>query len=171
MKCFFCGAEKGLNLHHIFGGSRREKSELYGLLVPLCHVGCHQFGRDSIHDGYTEKAHERREALHKYGQRKAMSENGLTKEQFIEIFGKSYLSDDEIAELQLEDFPADTIESQQTVLRAQKAALEAKQDKAREKLFDYVTRKYRTAKGDARKAYRDVLDMICGSIMDEEGEE
>lgn len=102
MKCFFCGAEKGLNLHHIFGGSRREKSELYGLLVPLCHVGCHQFGRDSIHDGYTEKAHDRREALHKYGQRKAMTENGMTKEQFIEIFGKSYLSDDEIAELQRE---------------------------------------------------------------------
>ena len=91
MKCFFCGAETGLDMHHIFGGSRRDKSTEYGLLVPLCHVGCHQFGRDSIHDGYTELAHARRIQLHQYGQLKAMHEQGWTKEEFIKIFGRSYI--------------------------------------------------------------------------------
>lgn len=96
MKCFFCGAENNLNLHHIFGGSRRDKSEEYGLVVPLCAIGCHNFGRDSVHSGYTQLAHDRREALHKYGQIKAMREHNLTREQFILIFGKSYLTPEEI---------------------------------------------------------------------------
>lgn len=90
-KCFFCGATVGLDYHHIFGGSRRDKSTQYGLIVPLCHIGCHMYGRDSIHDGYTDLAHTRRVQLHQYGQIKAMAEQGWTTEDFIREFGRSYI--------------------------------------------------------------------------------
>lgn len=33
--------------------------------------------------------------LHKYGQRKAMRENGWTVEQFREVFGANYLDDEQ----------------------------------------------------------------------------
>lgn len=91
MNCFICGADKNLDMHHIFGGSRRDLSTKYGLVVPLCHVGCHNFGRDSIHDGYTQLAHDRRTMLHQYGQLKAMHDFGLTVEEFRKLFGRSYL--------------------------------------------------------------------------------
>ena len=37
-ECFFCGAQAGLECHHIFGGvANRPISEKYGLTVWLCH--------------------------------------------------------------------------------------------------------------------------------------
>lgn len=90
-KCFFCGCTYGLDYHHIFGGANRKKSTKFGLIVPLCHFGCHEFGKDSIHDGYTALARDRRLQLHQYGQMKAMSEQGWTKEDFIREFGRNYL--------------------------------------------------------------------------------
>ena len=90
-KCFFCGTTNMLDYHHIFGGSYRNKSTKYGLVVPLCHFGCHQFGKDSIHNGTTPLANERRLYLKQYGQIKAMSEQGWSKEKFIKEFGQNYL--------------------------------------------------------------------------------
>lgn len=88
-KCFICGRNgRGdrLERHHIFGGARRPLSEKYGLVVYLCGERCHRLGEYSAHQN-AEVA----QYLHRYGQQKAMQEQGWSKEKFIEIFGKNYL--------------------------------------------------------------------------------
>lgn len=85
-KCFLCGRTTNLDRHHIFGGPYRKKSEKYGLTVDLCHDSCHIFGPNS--------AHQNRETMlriKRYGQKKAMKENGWSTEDFICEFGKNYL--------------------------------------------------------------------------------
>lgn len=87
--CWLCGKNgrlDPLDRHHIFGGSRRKKSEKYGLVVDLCHLECHEYGKYAAHNNA-----ETMQALHEYGQRKAMEEQGWTKEQFIIEFGKNYI--------------------------------------------------------------------------------
>lgn len=87
--CWLCGANGGfdkLDRHHIFGGSRRKKSEQYGLVVDLCHFNCHIFGSDAVHQNKDTMLQ-----LHQYGQRKAMEEQGWTVDDFIREFGKNYL--------------------------------------------------------------------------------
>lgn len=88
-KCFLCGRNGNgdrLELHHIFGAANRDKSDKYGLTVYLCGERCHRLGRLSVHQNA-----EVMEYVHKYGQRKAMEEQGWTKEEFREIFGRNYL--------------------------------------------------------------------------------
>lgn len=87
--CWRCGrngATDPLDRHHIFGGAYRDKSEKYGLVVRLCHNRCHVFGKDAAH-----RNAETMQALHEYGQEKAMREQGWTTEDFIREFGKNYL--------------------------------------------------------------------------------
>ena len=88
-KCWLChrnGATDPLDRHHIFGGPNRKKSEQYGLVVMLCHRRCHIFGPNAVHqDARTMQV------LHEYGQRKWMTEQNATVEDFIEAFGKNYL--------------------------------------------------------------------------------
>ncbi len=72
--------------HHLIPGKPgRQLSEQYGLVVALC-PRCHEF----IHSGMPEgvKALKR---LRRYGQLKAMQEQGWTEDQFRQRFGKSYL--------------------------------------------------------------------------------
>lgn len=88
-ECFLCkrnGRGDRLERHHIFGGANRPISEKYGLVVYLCGERCHRTGKYSAHQNG-----EVAQYLHEYGQKKAMSENNWTVEQFREIFGKSYL--------------------------------------------------------------------------------
>ena len=88
-ECWLCGrngSSDPLDRHHIFPGSYRKKSEKYGLVVYLCHNDCHIFGRDAVHSNPDTMRE-----LKKYGQRRAMEENGWTEEQFIREFGKNYL--------------------------------------------------------------------------------
>ena len=73
-------------IRRIFGGANRPLSEKYGLTVYLCGERCHRTGRYSVHQN-AEVA----DYLHRYGQRKAMAEQGLTADEFKEIFGKNYL--------------------------------------------------------------------------------
>lgn len=87
-KCFLCGRTGNLDRHHIFGGPFRKKSDRYGLTVDLCHDTCHIFGPDSVHQNREVMLEVKR-----YGQRKAMQENGWSKEDFIREFGKNYLED------------------------------------------------------------------------------
>lgn len=87
-KCFLCGRTGNLDRHHIFGGPFRKKSEKYGLTVDLCHDTCHIFGPDSAH-----QSRETALILKRYGQKKAMQENGWSKEGFIREFGKNYLEE------------------------------------------------------------------------------
>lgn len=88
-RCWLCGANGGadpLDRHHIFGGALRGKSERYGLVVDLCHSRCHIFGPHAVH-----RNKETMQLLHRYGQRKAMAENGWTVEEFRREFYKNYL--------------------------------------------------------------------------------
>lgn len=89
-RCFLCGANGAtdpLDRHHIFSGTaNRKKSEKYGLVVYLCHNRCHIFGGSAVHNNATTM-----KQLQRYGQLKAMQEQGWTEEDFRREFGKSYL--------------------------------------------------------------------------------
>lgn len=90
-QCFLCGrngAEDPLERHHIFGGAYRKKSEKYGLVVLLCGERCHRNGKGAVHKNGAQMQRMRR-----YGQLKAMQEQGWTEAEFIRQFGKSYLED------------------------------------------------------------------------------
>lgn len=92
--CFLCGRNAnadyyGLDCHHVFGGSNRKLSEKYGLKVYLCHTSCHIFGKDSVHqNGKINKL------VKATVQRRAMQYYGWTEQEFIAIFGKSYIEGD-----------------------------------------------------------------------------
>ena len=91
-KCFLCGRNGNgdrLEHHHIFGAGNRTKSEKYGLVVLLCGERCHRTGKYSAHQNADIADY-----LHKYGQKKAMQEQGWTAKQFREIFGANYLEDE-----------------------------------------------------------------------------
>ena len=91
--CWLCGRNGNtdpLDEHHIFGGANRKLSDKYGLKVYLCHNRCHENGPKSAH-----RNAETAERLHKYGQRKAMKEQGWTIDDFRTIFGRNYLDEDE----------------------------------------------------------------------------
>ena len=88
-KCFLCGrngAGDPLDKHHIFGGPYRGKSEKYGLYVYLCHNRCHIYGMMSVHQNQKTMRQ-----LKRYGQLKAMKENGWSTDDFIREFGKNYV--------------------------------------------------------------------------------
>ena len=88
-KCFLCGRNgvgDPLDKHHIFGGPYRGKSEKYGLYVYLCHNRCHIYGNMSAH-----KNQKTMRQLKRYGQLKAMKENGWSTDDFIREFGKNYV--------------------------------------------------------------------------------
>ena len=86
--CWLCGRNGSadpLDCHHIFGGANRKKSDKLGLVVDLCHY-CHNEPPNGVH-------HNRQAMLElrQYGQKKAMQEQGWTKEEFIKQFGRNYL--------------------------------------------------------------------------------
>ncbi|MCH5210411.1 MAG: hypothetical protein J1F01_05540 [Oscillospiraceae bacterium] len=88
-ECFLCGRNGNgdrLERHHIFGGPNRKKSEKYGLVVYLCGERCHRNGEYAAHRNKDTAAY-----LHRYGQEKAMKEQGWTVEQFRKVFGRNYL--------------------------------------------------------------------------------
>lgn len=96
-KCFICGRNGNgdkLDRHHIFGAANRSKSEKYGLVVLLCHERCHIFGKYSVHQNADVMLY-----LHKFGQRKAMLEQGWDVERFRAEFGANYLDDEELKEI------------------------------------------------------------------------
>ena len=87
--CFLCGRNGSmdpLEMHHIFGGAYRKKSEKYGLVVYLCGHRCHREGAQSAH-----RCRETREKLRRYGQRKVMQEQSWDVARFIREFGRNYL--------------------------------------------------------------------------------
>lgn len=87
--CVLCGSNKWIERHHIFGGALRKKSEKYGLVVDLCH-NCHNEPPDGVHHNKGAML-----KLHKYGQIKAMQEQGWTIERFRKEFRKNYLNVEE----------------------------------------------------------------------------
>ena len=89
--CFLCGNYETVERHHLFGGALRPKADRLHLTVMLC-PWCHQYDADSAH-----RSAETRLYLHKYGQMKAMREQGWTVEEFIREFGRNYLDEAELA--------------------------------------------------------------------------
>jgi len=81
-KCFVCGTTQSLQLHHIFGGALRGKSDKYGYVVHLCIR--HHTGQDGVHrESWLNKK------LKQYAQEHFEQTN--TREEFIKEFGKNYL--------------------------------------------------------------------------------
>lgn len=83
--CILCGAPREA-MHHIFPGSRRKMADKYGYVVPLCNR-CHTWGQHAVHNepnGFEDRD------LKRMAQRHFESHHG-SREDFIRIFGKSYL--------------------------------------------------------------------------------
>ncbi len=90
--CFLCGNYETVERHHLFGGPLRKKADRLKLTVMLC-PWCHQYDADSAH-----RSAEARLYLHRYGQRKAMEEQGWSKDDFIREFGRNYLDEEDLTE-------------------------------------------------------------------------
>ena len=86
-RCFLCGRSGRMELHHIFGGALRKKSDRMGLVVDLC-PACHNQPPNGAHFNPAVM-----QQLHTYGQRLAMYQNNWTKQDFIREFGKNYMED------------------------------------------------------------------------------
>ena len=94
--CWLCGrngCQDPLDTHHIFGGANRSLSGQLGATVRLCHDRCHIFGPEAVHNN-----RETAERLKAWGQKKVMEEQGWTRDEFRQVFGKNYLEEEWIKE-------------------------------------------------------------------------
>lgn len=81
--CFICGSPY-VEVHHmIYGRGRRELSDRYGLVIPLCYE--HHRGQTGVHFNPDFSL-----AMKQLAQRKYEERFG-NRESFRTIFGKSYL--------------------------------------------------------------------------------
>ena len=90
-RCYLCGrCDEPLNRHEIFHadkkGKQREKSKQWGLWVSLCHARCHQYGKYAVHRNKETDLLLKREA-----QQRAQDYYGISTDDFIREFGRSYL--------------------------------------------------------------------------------
>lgn len=84
-ECYICGSCDRLESHHIYGGvANRSISEELGYKVWLCFE--HHRGTNGVHGKNGKSA---MEYLHRKGQ-EHFEQTG-TREEFIKLFGKSYL--------------------------------------------------------------------------------
>lgn len=82
--CYLCGSRQWIEDHHIFFGTgSRTKSEEYGMKVHLC-ADCHREGPEAVHRYREADLYLKRTAQRQF-------EKEHTRQQFREIFGKSYL--------------------------------------------------------------------------------
>lgn len=91
--CFLCGNAfkygwNHLEEHHCFGGPNRRWSEEYGLKVWLCGSSCHRSGKHSVHKDRDTDLMVKRAAQKKF-------EETHSREEFMRIFGKNYIWDEE----------------------------------------------------------------------------
>lgn len=84
-ECAICGSTQWLELHHVYNGPFRKKSERFGAVVDLCHF-CHNEPPNGVHHNA-----ENMRKLKAIYQEKIMEEYGMTERDFIREFGKSYL--------------------------------------------------------------------------------
>ena len=86
-ECFRCGNTRNLEVHHIFHGPNRKKSEHYGLKVRLC-MHCHRDNKKGVHSD-----HQFDLDLKRYAQ--TLFETKYSHNLFVQEFGKNYLSIEE----------------------------------------------------------------------------
>ena len=84
-ECEICGSTRWLERHHVYNGSYRKKSEKFGAVATLCHF-CHNEPPNGVH----HNAENMRQLKAKY-QMQIMDKYGMSEEEFIREFGKSYL--------------------------------------------------------------------------------
>lgn len=82
-ECRLCGKRGFVHIHHVYGGSYRKTSELFGLTVELC-PACHEFVHSS-------RGTETRRQLQHDEQQAYMDKMGWNVNYWISIFGKSWL--------------------------------------------------------------------------------
>lgn len=82
-QCFFCGSQRWLECHHIFGGANRGRSEKYGLKVWLCHY-CHNEPPRGVHHNRMNA-----EKLYVIGQKAFMQK--YPEKDFVQEFGRNFL--------------------------------------------------------------------------------
>jgi hypothetical protein len=95
-ECFLCARlehfpiyHKHLEAHHIFFGCNHQQSDRYGFLVNLCahhHRGDAEGDKDAVH---SEDKNDYADYIRRWAQFEY--EKTHTREEFIEIFGKSWL--------------------------------------------------------------------------------
>lgn len=85
-RCLVCGSYRSIEMHHcIHGTGKRKLADKYNLIVPLCYA--HHRGHNGVHGKNGSildlklKQQAQKAWEYKYG----------TREDFIEVFGKSYL--------------------------------------------------------------------------------
>jgi hypothetical protein len=86
-RCSICGKYKRLETHHLIGGRNRKHSDEYGLVIDVC-ADCHTLAPGAIH-----RNPKLQRALKEHGQK--LFEETHTREEFMAVFGKSYILDDE----------------------------------------------------------------------------
>lgn len=84
-ECFICKTTQWLELHHVFGGANRKRSEKDGLTVYLCHYH-HNEPPQGVH--HNRKNMDR---LRAYAEKKWLEHYGKTVEEFIKVYGRNYL--------------------------------------------------------------------------------
>lgn len=85
-KCYLCGSTQWIEVHHVFSGPYRKASEKYGMTVDLC-ATCHR-GPRGVHQN--AEANRRLKAWFQ-----GKFEETHSRAEFREIFGKSYIMEDE----------------------------------------------------------------------------
>lgn len=78
-RCYLCSRYGGMHIHHMLHGAYRKAADRYGLTVHLC-PECHR----KLHDTGVNDL-----ALEQIAQ--AAFEKTHTREEFMEIFGRSWL--------------------------------------------------------------------------------
>ena len=85
-ECFICGTTYNLHKHHCCHGTgKRTPSEREGLWVYLC-AEHHNMSKESVHFNTPFDI-----TLKKFSQYVWQEKNNKTKDDFIKVFGKSYL--------------------------------------------------------------------------------
>lgn len=83
--CYITGDEYNLHKHHVFNGANRKLSEKYGLVIYL-RADWHNMEKYSVHmDAKLDRK------IKAEVQQKAMEHYDWTVDDFIIIFGKSYI--------------------------------------------------------------------------------
>lgn len=82
-KCMCCGSPY-IQMHHVFyGTANRKVSDQYGYIIPLCPD--HHIGGNGIHRNRGMDLYWKETAQHHFEKHKG------TREEFIKLFGKSWL--------------------------------------------------------------------------------
>ena len=83
-RCLVCKTYQNIHIHHVFGASNRKHSTKYCLVVPLCGYH-HNLSKEGVHQNRKLDLE-----IKKLGQ-KAWEYQFGTREEFIKVFGRSYL--------------------------------------------------------------------------------